>query len=178
MMLKILLVALLSAVASIINIPVGESGFRVSAGIVVMVVLIIVWKMPRIMLTSLISGIAVCLMRVLIDSFSVPMTLTLAGNYLLEVFFYLGYGLIYLLTVVRNRSIYKTPLVVSLVLSDVGGNAIEYFLRFIAAEEVWQNTSLNAILLAAVARSVVIILLVWLYEITLGKTDLKEETAG
>lgn len=175
-MLKIILVALLSAIASILNIPVGDSGFRVSAGIIVMIVLIIVWKMPRIMLTSFVTGVAVCLMRVLVDSFTREMTLTLAGNYLLEVFFYLGYGLIYLLAVVRNRSIYKTPLVVSLVLSDVGGNAIEYFLRFIAAEEIWHNTSLNAILLAAVARSVIVILLIWLYEITIGKKDIKPES--
>ncbi|HHU11658.1 MAG TPA: hypothetical protein GXZ64_00305 [Clostridiaceae bacterium] len=163
-MLKIVIVALASAVASLVNIPVGDSGFRISLGIVVMVAAIIALKIRPVIWTSFITGMAVCLMRILVASLGGTMTPALAGNFLLEVFFYLSYGLFYLLQVVRNRAIYKIPLVVSLVICDAGANAVEYFLRTLFASEVWQNTSLTAILLAAFVRSVVIVLFVWAFE--------------
>ena len=62
-----------------------------------------------------------------------------------------------------NKSIYKIPLVFSLVICDFGGNALEYILRFLYAAEVWKDTSLLTILIAAFVRSITIVLCVFLY---------------
>lgn len=154
------LIILFSALASIVAIPVSGS-FRITLGIVVVIAAIEAFRIRKPILLAFLAGLAVCLTRILVDSFSGTMTATLASNYLLEFFFYVGYGTLYHVATTNNRSSYPLPLVVTLVLADAGGNFFEYFIRSLASDQAWATTSLTAILLAAFVRSVLIVLLVW-----------------
>lgn len=154
-------IVILSALASLIAFPVA-GGFRVSMGIVVLFTAIHLYKIRQPIQLSAATGIAVVLTRILVASFSSPMTVDIATNYFLELFFYLGYGIIYYYAIANNATAkYPLPDVVALGLADGGGNFFEYYLRYLAAGEAWVETSLMTILLAAVFRAVAIILLVW-----------------
>ncbi|HHW93297.1 MAG TPA: hypothetical protein GX734_02235 [Clostridiaceae bacterium] len=158
------LVALLTALASLVHIPVGDSDFRVTLGMVVMMTGYLILRKRKILQLAFFSGMFVGLLRIIVASISgMTMTPKLAGSLLLEFFFYIGYGLLYRFTVELNKSIYKIPLLFSLVICDFGGNAIEYLLRFLYAAEVWKDTSLVTILIAAFVRSLAIVVCVFLY---------------
>lgn len=156
---------LLSALASLLALPVGESDFRVTAGIVVLITGLLLYKKLRPLSLGLITGLAVCLMRVLVAS--------LAGadldvlSYFLEVFFYLGYVLVYRYAVVDCDKVYGMPLVVGLSLADFGGNTLEFFSRVLLGYENWNTTSLTTLLISALVRSVVIIVTVYVSRLVL-----------
>ncbi len=170
------LIVVLSALASIIAFPVA-GGFRISLGIVVLFACIHAFQIKRPIRLALVTGIVVCLTRMFLESFSTPMTATLATNYFLEVFFYLGYGIIYYFAITKNESAkYPLPLVVALTIADGGGNFLEYYLRHMAADEAWLQTSLVTILFAAFARSVLIVLLSWLLSNFITPKLAKEES--
>lgn len=161
------IIVLCAALASLLNIQVGASDFRVTAGIVVLITGLLLNKRLKAIPLGLVTGFAVCLTRVLAAS--------LAGlemdvlSYFLEVFFYLGYVLVYHYVVVHEDKIYGMPLVVSLSLADFGGNALEYFVRLALGYESWETTSLTSLLISALVRSVIIILAVFLTRLVLVK---------
>ncbi len=158
------LIALITALASLVQIPVGESDFRVTLGMVVMMTGYIVLKKTKIIRLAFMSGLFVGLLRIAVAAIGgTAVTPLLAGSLLLEFFFYLGYGILFHFTVETNKSIYKIPLVFSLVICDFGGNALEYFLRFLYASEAWRDTSLLTILIAAFVRSILIVVFVFIY---------------
>lgn len=165
------LIVLLSALASLLSIQVGASDFRVTAGIVVLITGLMLNKKLRPLPMGLVTGFAVCLMRVLAAS--------LAGlemdvlSYFLEVFFYLGYVLVYHFVVVHEDQVYGMPLVISLSLADFGGNALEYFVRLALGYESWETTSLTTLLISALVRSVIIILAIFLTRLLLVKMGKK-----
>ncbi len=163
-MVTTLLVALLTALASLVHIPVGDSDFRVTLGMVVMMSGYFILKKTKVLRLAFFSGLFVGVLRIAVAAIGgTKITPLLAGSLLLEFFFYVGYAILYRYTVELNKSIYKIPLVFSLVICDFGGNAIEYLLRFLYAAEVWKDTSLVTILIAAFVRSFVIIACVYLY---------------
>ncbi len=163
-MVTTLLVALLTALASLVHIPVGDSDFRVTLGMVVMITGYLILKKKKVLRLAFFSGLFVGLLRIVVSAISgMAITPKFAGSLLLEFFFYIGYGILYRYTVELNKSIYKIPLVFSLVICDFGGNALEYILRFLYAAEVWKDTSLLTILIAAFVRSITIVLCVFLY---------------
>ena len=171
-LLKTVLIVILSALASLIAIPVGDGGFRITFGIVVLITALHVFKPKNPITLGVITGLAVCTVRILFDSISMDMTASLASSYFLELSFYIAYPILYRLVFLTNTSKYPLPQVVSLVLCDTGSNAIEYSLRTLAGNVIWDTTSIYTILLAAFVRSVLIIMGVWLMEhFVLNKTS-------
>lgn len=171
------LVIFVAALASLISIPVGDSDFRITLGIVIMVVGIRIFRFEKAIRFSFWTGLAVCLTRIAYAAImGIDITPALMGSYFLEIFFYIGYGIIYHFAVESIRTKYPVPLVLSLLLCDFGGNSLEYLMRFFYASEVWSDTSLLNLLLAAVTRSVIIILLVWLFQ-RFGPKSIRTEEA-
>lgn len=170
------LVILVAMLASLVSIPVGESDFRITLGIVVMAVAIQVFNFKKVIPFSVWTGLFVCLARVAyVATIGTELSPALIGSYFLEIAFYIGYGLIYHFAILHNRSKTPLPLVLSLVLCDFGGNSLEYLLRFFYMSEVWSDTSLVTLLLAAVSRSIMIILLTWLLQQFVFKIEQKQE---
>ncbi len=160
-----ILVILVAALASLVSIPVGNTDFRITLGIVVMVAGIKLFHFDKIIGFSFWTGLAVCMARIAYAAIiGVSISPLLVGSYFLEIFFYIGYGIIYHFAIANIRTRYPVPVVVALVLCDFGGNSLEYLMRFFYASEVWSDTSLLTLLLAALTRSVIIILLVWLLQ--------------
>lgn len=162
-MFKLVLIVVLSALASLISIPVGDGGFRITFGIVVLISGLHLFKPRHPVLLALATGLAVSLVRILVDSMTLEMTSAIASSYLLEIAFYVGYAYVYNWAITTNTSPYPLPLVVALVLCDTGANTIEYALRYLAGNTVWTTTSFVSILLAATVRSVLIVFIIWLY---------------
>lgn len=177
-MLTTLLIALLSGLASLIHIPVANSDFRISLGLIVMMVAILLFEKKNVISISFWTGLMVCLFRIGVQAFSQDLTAQVVGSLLLEIFFYLGYGILYHYTVVVNKNIYKAPLVFALIICDFGGNFLEYFMRFLYVEEVWQQTSLLTLLLAALIRSVAIVVIFFLINRLAGDKFTKKEETG
>ncbi|MDO5690254.1 MAG: hypothetical protein Q4G61_08390 [Tissierellia bacterium] len=122
------------------------------------------FRIKRPVILSVITGIAVVLMRILVEYFMGSFDPVVASGHFLEVAFYMGYAIIYSATVINNNSTYPLPLVAALTLSDAGGNVIEFMLRSIAHDQAWDQTPLIAILLAAAVRAVIIVILVWILD--------------
>ncbi|MDI9502590.1 MAG: hypothetical protein ACOX00_00340 [Peptoniphilaceae bacterium] len=160
-MLTNVFIVLAATLASLIAMPV-DGGFRISLGVVVLFAGIHLFHVKRPILWAAIGGLSISLFRMLVASFSGPMSGMEASNHLWEFFFFIGYGIIYYYAIRRNTSDYPLPLVAALSLGDAGGNFLEYYLRHLAADEAWATTSLLTILLAAVLRSVLIVTIVWL----------------
>ena len=154
------LLILLSALASLVNLPIASSDFRFSAGIIVLMVAVIFWQKPRILWLGTLTGLAVCLTRLMVASIQGQEADPL--SYFLEVFFYLGYVLVYHLVVVKANDAYGLPLVVGLSLSDFGGNVLEFFVRLGLNYESFRSVPLSTLVIGALVRSVIIILLVYL----------------
>lgn len=170
---KTFLIIIFSALASLVNLPIASSDFRFSAGIVVLIVALIFEHRPKAIWLGTFTGLAVCLMRLLVASSQGLEVDPL--SYFLEVFFYLGYVLVYHLVVLKANDSYGLPLVVGLSLSDFGGNALEYFVRLALGYENSSSVPISTLIIGALVRSVLIILLVYVIVLvskSLGK-DLK-----
>lgn len=168
-MLIAVLTVILSALGSLLSISAGDGNFRITLGIVVLISALHLFKPKHPVLLAFATGLAVILLRIFVDSSSIPMNATLASSYFLEIFFYVGYAFIYNWAITTNTSPYPLPLVVALVLCDTGSNTIEYSLRTLAANSAWVSTSFYTIILAAMVRSVLIVLLVWIGQVVLRK---------
>lgn len=156
-----IITVILSALASNITLPV-VGGFRVTLGVVALFAMIHAFRLKRPILLATVTGIVVVLVRILLESFRMPINPEVASNYFLEVFFYFGFGFLYYYSVIHNQSAYPLPLVIALAISDAGGNFLEYLLRTLAADQTWTNTSLVTILLAASVRAILIVFFIWI----------------
>lgn len=168
-MLKSVLIVLFTALGSLLSVSVGGGDFRITFGIVILIAALHLFKPKHPVLLGLAAGLAVALLRILVDSSSMGMTASTASSYLLEIAFYAGYAWLYNWAVTTNTSPYPLPLAVALVLCDTGANTIEFSLRHLAADTVWDSTSFYSILLAAFVRSVVIVFIIWLFQTALRK---------
>lgn len=168
-MLQAVLIIVLSALGSLLSISVGEGDFRITFGIVIFIAALHLLKPKHPITLALLTGLAVSVLRIFVDSLSMDMTATLASSYLLEIAFYVGYAWFYDWAVTTNTSPYPLPLAVALVLCDTGANTIEFSLRALASNSAWDTTSFVSILLAAFVRSVVIIFVIWAYQFATRK---------
>lgn len=156
-------IILCSALASLLQVPVAGHDFRFSAGIIVLISALIIKRELKPVPMGLATGLMVCLTRVIAASLSTAAQPDVL-SYFLEVFFYLGYVVVYRLVVLKDDQVYELPLVIGLTLSDFGGNAVEYFVRLAFHYEDWNSAPFINLLIAAFVRSGLIILCVYLLE--------------
>ncbi len=154
-------IILSSALASLLQVPVAGHDFRFSAGIIVLITALLIKRELKPIPMGLATGLMVCLTRVIAASLSTAAQPDVL-SYFLEVFFYLGYVVVYRLVVLKDDQVYELPLVIGLTLSDFGGNAVEYFVRLGFHYEDWNSAPFINLLIAAFVRSGLIILCVYL----------------
>lgn len=164
-----IMIIILSALASLISVSVGDGDFRITFGIVILISSFHLFKPKHPVLLSFVAGLVIVFLRIFVDSLSIDMTASIASSYLLEVFFYVTFAFLYNWAITTNTSKYPLPLVVALVLCDTGSNTVEFALRYLASDTVWAATSFYSILVAAFVRAVVIVLIVWLFENITGQ---------
>lgn len=156
-------IILSSALASLLQVPVAGHDFRFSAGIIILITALLIKRELKPIPMGLATGLMVCLTRVIAASLSTAAQPDVL-SYFLEVFFYLGYVVVYRLVVLKDDQVYELPLVIGLTLSDFGGNAVEYFVRLAFHYEDWNSAPFINLLIAAFVRSGLIILCVYLLE--------------
>ena len=91
-----IITVILSALASNITLPV-VGGFRVTLGVVALFAMIHAFRLKRPILLATVTGIVVVLVRILLESFRMPINPEVASNYFLEVFFYFGFDKVYIM---------------------------------------------------------------------------------
>lgn len=155
-----IIISFLAGLASLFNVSVGEAGLRVSLGIIVLIVALYRDPQLNVMLTATLSGIAVFLVRI----FSVYAGAGAFDNmvlyYALEIVFYVVYGLLFNLMVRHDTSVYKSPLILLLMLCDFGANTAEYLARFILLKSEIIPVDFQTVFLAAFIRSSIIWMIV------------------
>lgn len=153
---KTLLVGLLAALASMVDLTVGMGDLRVSLGIVVLVLALFFEEGLDPVATGLVTGLAVFGLRIFMAAVTVGVDVGLAFSYLLEVLFYLGYGLLLLFAVRKDKEKENNPLILLLMICDFGANAIEFFARYIVLGDNFESLTLQNLFLAAFVRSALI----------------------
>lgn len=150
-------VALISSLASLVAFRVGEGEFRVSLGMVAMIVLLERYREIPAILTSILTGLFVFLMRIL--SFKLTggdVVGDLLFSFSLEIAFYIVYGLSYNFLVRLEKPKERMPLMLLLMLCDFAANSTEYFLRFASLKETASHVGFLTIFMVAFVRSAVI----------------------
>lgn len=156
------LVALLAGIASIFNFSVGDSGLRISLGIVVVIVALYKYRDLPVISTATMAGVAVVLVRMLASSIGGEnLTVNAVWNYSLEFLFYLSYGIFYNFLVRKDtKSRENAPLIILLMLCDFGANAVEYIIRDIAFVGDFAAVNFTTLLVGAFVRSALIWLII------------------
>lgn len=163
-MAKTLIIALISAIASLISVSVGEGGLRVSLGIIVFIVAMFFNEDIDPIPASIITGIAVFLARILGLAVGGDVNSSLAISYLLEVLFYIGYGFLFEILVRRDKEKYNNPLIIILMICDFGANALELFARYLILGDDLATLTLQNLFLAAFIRSALIWIVIRIIE--------------
>ncbi|AGT44295.1 hypothetical protein [Treponema pedis] len=157
-MLEILIVAVISAVCSLFNLSVGLTGLRITLGIIVLAAALQRNAKLNVIIASAFAGIGVCIVRILVSGVSSGFSIYEVFNHSLEILFYLGYGIFYYVLVRSEKSVYKTHLILLLMLCDFGANTIEYAARHFllsssSATSAMETAAFQTIFLAAFIRS-------------------------
>lgn len=149
-----LIVAALASVASLINLNIGNGDLRFSLGVIIFVVALYFDEKLDPIYTGLLTGIMVFLMRLAVGSMMVnPEHLVL--SYLLEIVFYLAYGLIFSFIVGRARTRKERSLIGLLVVCDLGANTLELFARFVILGDEFKPMVYSNIIISALVRSLI-----------------------
>lgn len=158
-MLDVFWIVLFSGLASIFKLSVGSGGLQISLGIIVLIACLQKNKKLPVILTSVLAGFAVFIVRVIMAFFidaSMALTVQNVLPLSLEILFYLGYSIIYLIIVRNDNSVYKNPLILLLILCDFGANTIEYIVRYFYLSTTLEVVDFQTIFLAAFIRSAII----------------------
>ncbi|NLM43202.1 MAG: ATP-binding protein [Clostridiales bacterium] len=144
------------AIASLINIGILDSDFRVSAGIIFFAIYLFYKKDLKPIELGLISGIAVYAIRVVLYIFEKGNLEDVVLSYQLEILFYTFYGIIYSLLVKKNDIESINKLFPILILSDFGANVIEVFSRIMLKALQFHLDIIVTLLFVALIRSSVV----------------------
>lgn len=153
-----ILAAALVAAASQIGISVLNADFRISAGIIVLA-LILNWDQPlKSIRLGVVSGLSVYALRLCIHALSYGSVQEVWLSYQFEILFYLFYGIIYQVLSRWLGSDHLNRLAIVLFISDLGANLIEIFSRILFSSSPYDSEITITLLLVALIRS----LLIWI----------------
>lgn len=153
-----ILAAALVAAASQIGISVLNADFRISAGTIVLA-LILNWDQPlKPIRLGVVSGLSVYALRLFVHALAYGSIQEVWVSYQFEILFYLFYGIIYQ---VLSRWLEKgqlNRLVIVLFISDLGANLIEIFSRILVSSSPYEPGITITLFFVALIRS----LLIWI----------------
>ncbi|MDK9711294.1 sensor histidine kinase [Acidaminobacter sp.] len=151
-----ILAAALVAAASQIGLSVLNADFRISAGIIVLA-LILNWDQPlKPIRLGIISGLSVYALRLCIHALSYGSIQEVWLSYQFEILFYLFYGIIYQVLSRWLGSDHLNRLAIVLFISDLGANLIEIFSRILFSSSPYDAEITITLLFVALIRSLMI----------------------
>ncbi len=171
---RVIVAAVVIAIASQINIGIMNTDFRVSAGIILFAILLFQYEDLKPVPMGLISGIIVYILRCLIYFFVKGSLKEVMFSYQLEILFYTFYGIIYSLLVKRSNKINLNMLLLILITCDMFANLVEISSRIVIEASRFHLDIILTLLLVAVVRSgIVWLVLNWIkyYKVLLLKEE-------
>lgn len=168
------LISLLVAIASQVNLGLLNSDFKVSAGIIIFVTFLFYYEELNPVNTAIISGIAVYLLRLVIYYALNGNIMVVVISYMLEIIFYLFYSVFFVLLVKKDKKDNLGFVFIALIFCDIGGNLIEGLLRYSVLSMTTFFKVIPSLLVASIVRSTVILFVLILLKYY-GMLLLKEE---
>lgn len=159
---EMLLVGLFTAFMGQVNFYPFGTDFRITVGVVVFTFLLLYFQSLPIMLTSVVTGISVLLMRVGIDVFAYSIDIYTASlKHLPGMMFYISYGII--IEAASFRRLFEKPVyfIVTLTTADIMSNFFELIIREHIGSTSFDKM-FSMLMLAAVIRSCLVLALFWI----------------
>lgn len=122
-------VSLIVALASLVNIGLINSDFRVSAGIIFFVAFLFYYHELEPIQTGILSGIMVFFLRLMVYYIANGDIKDIIVSYQLEILFYAFYSIIYSLLINQGNKNNINFIFIIMVISDFGANLIEVLVR-------------------------------------------------
>lgn len=157
---KMLLISLIVALASQVNIGLINTDFRVSAGIIFMMVLLIYYRDLSPIPTGILSGVMVYLLRVIVYFLAKRSLDGVIVSYQLEILFYAFYSIIYSILISRGNRENTNYVFLVAVVSDFGANLIEVLVRSMFQSADDPLTIGSTLLIVSLVRSAIIWLVI------------------
>lgn len=121
---------LLASLLSLVNLHIGNTDLRVSLGIIVFVVGLLIYQDINPIPLSLYTGIGVFITRLIQTSLNTKLTGGLIFSYSAEIIFYLAYGLFFYFLVRTEDPRQNNPIILLLMICDFGANSTESLVRY------------------------------------------------
>ncbi|MDO5017689.1 MAG: hypothetical protein Q4E02_00140 [Lagierella massiliensis] len=147
---------LMASLLSLINLTVGDTQLRVSMGIIVFVVGVLLFKEINPISLSFSTGVGVFIIRLIEGSFITGLNGRLILSYSLEIIFYITYGLFFYILVRKEDKKQNNPLILLLMICDFGANAMESLFRYSVSDFGLVTENFTTIFLVAFVRSALI----------------------
>ena len=149
-------IVLMASLLSLINLSIGDTDLRVSMGIIVFVVGILLFEDINPISLSCATGLGVFIMRLIEASFVTGLDGKMILSYSLEIFFYIAYGLLFFILVRKEDPKQHNPIILLLMICDFGANATESLIRYPVSNFGLVTENFSTIFLAAFVRSAII----------------------
>ncbi|NLL81371.1 MAG: ATP-binding protein [Tissierellia bacterium] len=161
---KMILIPLVVAIASQFNISIMNSGFVVSAGIIVLISFLLYYENLRPIIMGFISGLLVYIFRLVLNLLSFGTIDDIVVLYLFEVLFYLFYTIIYSSLIQKIEKDSFNILFIVLVISDFTANLIEVSTRTAMgfSPSIWEVG--HTLFIASLVRSAIIWLIYYVFK--------------
>lgn len=175
---RLLLVSLLVAFTSQINLGLLAGGFRVSAGIILFVAFLYYFDDLAPIKTGLLSGIFIYLLRVMVFFVANQKFGDAFTAFLPEIIFYVTYAIVYHFAVHKRDKENLDFFYFILVISDLGANYVEVSLRSIMEASLFTvNTAITLIIVSVIRSAIIWLILNMLLKIKNylpNKDDMRE----
>ncbi|WP_300410781.1 hypothetical protein [Lagierella sp.] len=147
---------LMASLLSLINLSLGDSDLRISLGIIVLIVGLLIHEDIRPIPLSLYTGVGVFITRLIQTSFNTGLNGKMILSFSLEIFFYLAYGALFDFLIRKDDPDLGNPVILLLMICDFGANTVESLIRYSVVDFGLVTENFSTIFLAAFIRSALI----------------------
>lgn len=161
---RMIIISIIIAIASQINLSLLNTEFVLSAGIIVFVTLLFYYKELNPVILGVVSGVMVYVMRLLIYYIYYGKIMEMTVPYLFEILFYLFYSIIYVILIRDDKKDNMGFIYSALLICDFGANFIEGIFRYLVLSQPHIRDVIVTILIASLIRSTIIIIFIIIFK--------------
>lgn len=153
---RYLIALLLVAVASQVNLELFESGFVVSAGVILFVIFLYNYEDINPIIFGIFSGAIILLLRLAVYQISGSVDTEVVTSYMPEMVFYVIYSIFFMLFLENERKNNLGFVYIVLIICDFASNLIEVFVRYTVLEEFTFLEVIPTLLIVSFVRSSIV----------------------
>jgi len=153
---RLLVISILVALASQVNLGLSESNFVVSAGVIIFANFIYYNKDINLLYMGMLSGVMVYLMRLSVYQITNGYNNEVFISYMPDMLFYISYPILYKLLVNDSKKDNLGFVFIALITCDFSANFIEVFFRHFILTELNLIEVIPSLLIVSVVRSLLV----------------------